>query len=171
MGWLKGFDRKIFNATLKFSHESLTHKYMRLISRSGDLGIVWLFVCSVLLFWPEYRRIAQICIAALFFTTLLGEGLLKHIFRRPRPFVTHGPVKLTIPIPTSFSFPSGHTASSIAAARVLSLAGPWIAWAAFFYAGLIAFSRVYLKAHYVTDVVAGGLVGLACAEIVLRFWA
>jgi undecaprenyl-diphosphatase len=140
---------------------------MRLISRSGDLGLIWFCACLTLLFWLEYRRIARTCIFTLLLTALLGEGMLKHIFRRPRPFVTHGPVELTIPMPTSFSFPSGHTASSIAAARVLSLAGPRIALAAFCYAVLIAFSRVYLKAHYVTDVVAGSLVGLVCAELML----
>ena len=166
MGWLKGFDRKIFHFTLRFSQESFLHKCMRLVSRSGDWGLAWLFACLILLIWPQNRRVIELCLITLLFTTVLGEGILKHIFRRPRPFVTHGPVHLTIPIPSGFSFPSGHTASSIACARILAMLNPWAAWIAFAYAGLMGWSRVYLKAHYVTDVVAGGVIGLICAEAV-----
>jgi len=170
MSWLKGIDRKIFHITLRFSQDTFVYKSMRLVSRSGDMGIVWLFVCVILLMLPGQRRIAELCLITLAFTTLLGEGMLKPIFRRPRPFITHGPLKLAIPTPTSFSFPSGHTASSVACARILAAINPWIAAIAFFYAGLMGFSRVYLKAHYVTDVVAGGVIGLIGAEAIRWFF-
>jgi len=166
MNWLKGFDRKIFNFTLRFSKESFAYKYLSFVSRSGDWGMIWLLACLVLLCFPQQRRIVELCLIALLFTTLLSEGILKHIFRRPRPHVTHGPVKLDIRTPTSFSFPSGHTASSIACARILAMTSPTVACIAFCYAGLMGFSRVYLKAHYVSDVVAGGIIGLLCAEAV-----
>ena len=170
MGWLKGFDRKIYDFTLRFSQESFSHKYMRFVSRSGDLGMIWLLACFILMCFPAYRRTVELCLITLLFTTLLGEGILKHIFRRPRPFITHGPVKMGIPAPTSFSFPSGHTASSVACARILAMVSPWVALCAFCYAGLMGFSRVYLKAHYVTDVIAGGIIGLICAEAVRWFF-
>ena len=169
MGWLNGIDRKIFHLTLRFSEENSIHKWMRRISRSGDWGMIWLCVCVAGMCWPRYRRTVELCMIALLFATVLGEGILKRIFRRQRPYVTHGPVKLTIPTPSSFSFPSGHMASSIACARILSLINPWIAVLAYGYAFLMGLSRVYLKAHYVTDVVAGGLIGLVCADAVL--WA
>jgi len=139
---------------------------MRRISRSGDWGMIWLFVCFVLLYWRQYRRTLELCLFALLLTTVLSEGLLKRIFRRPRPYVTHGPVHMSIPLPTSFSFPSGHMASSVACARILISINLWIGIPAFIYAGLMGVSRVYLKAHYVTDVVAGGVIGLLCAEFV-----
>ena len=170
MGWLKGFDRKIYNATLRFSQDSFVHKCLRLISRSGDWGMIWLLACLVMMCFPGYRRVVELCLITLLFVTLLGEGILKRIFRRPRPFVTHGPIKLAIPTPTSFSFPSGHTASSVACARILAMASPWVAWPVFCYAGLMGFSRVYLKAHYISDVAAGGIIGLLCAESVRWFF-
>ncbi|MDR0469097.1 MAG: phosphatase PAP2 family protein [Peptococcaceae bacterium] len=170
MSWLRGFDRKIFNFTLRFTHESFAHKYMRFISRSGNFGIIWLFACLCLMSVPENRRIVELCLITLLFTTVLGEGILKHIFRRPRPFITHGPVKMAVPAPTSFSFPSGHTASSVACARILSMINPVVAVIACAYAFLMGCSRVYLKTHYVTDVIAGGLIGLICAEAVKWFF-
>ena len=84
MGWLKGFDSKIFHFTLRFSKESFSHKYMRFVSRSGDLGMIWLLACFVLMCFQGYRRIVELCLITLLFTTLLGEGILKHIFRRRR---------------------------------------------------------------------------------------
>ena len=170
MSWLKGIDRRIFNFTLRLSHENSTCKCMRLISRSGDWGMIWLAACLVLLCWPQNRRTSELCMFALLFTTVLGEGILKRVFRRPRPFVTLGPVNLAIPLPTGFSFPSGHTASSVACAAILSTLNPWMAWLAFSYAGLMGLSRVYLKAHYVTDVIAGGIIGIVCAEAVRWFF-
>ena len=170
MSWLKGFDRKIFNFTLRFTQESFAHKYMRFVSRSGDLGVIWLLACFMLMGFTGYRRIVELCLITLLFTTLLGEGILKHIIRRPRPFVTHGPVQMAVPAPTSFSFPSGHTASSIACARILAMVNPWVACTVYLYACLMGFSRVYLKVHYVTDVIAGGFIGLICAEAVKWFF-
>jgi undecaprenyl-diphosphatase len=170
MGWLKGFDRKIFDFTLRYTQESFAHKYMRFISRSGDLGMVWLLACFALMIVPDNRRIVELCLITLLFTTILGEGILKHIFRRPRPFITHGPIKMGIPAPTSFSFPSGHTASSVACARILSAINPFVAFVAYVYAFLMGCSRVYLKTHYVTDVVAGGIIGVICAEAVKWFF-
>jgi undecaprenyl-diphosphatase len=164
MGWLKGIDRKIFDFTLRFSHEGLLHKMMRAVSRSGDMGLIWLLVCLGLMLFPGNRRIVELCLITLLFTTLLGEGVLKHVFRRPRPFVTHGPVTMSIPRPTSFSFPSGHTASSVACARILASVNPLMAWIVYCFAGLMGCSRVYLRAHYISDVMAGGIIGILCAE-------
>ena len=166
MGWLNGFDRKIFNFTLRLSQESFIQRVMSFVSRSGDWGMIWLLACLMLYAYQPYRRAVELCLITLLFTTVLGEGILKRVFRRQRPFVTHGPVKMNIPIPRGFSFPSGHTASSVACARILAMTNPWIACCAFFYAGMMGFSRVYLKTHYVTDVVAGGLIGLICAQAV-----
>ena len=166
LGWLNGFDRKVFKFTMGLSHESFMHRCMWLVSRSGDWGKIWLAICLFLLYWPQNRRTSEVCMITLLFTTVLGEGVLKRIFRRPRPYVTHGPATLTIPEPNGFSFPSGHTASSVACARILAPLNPWLAAAVYAYAGLMAVSRVYLKVHYVTDVVAGSVIGIICAKLV-----
>jgi len=166
LNWLSGIDRKIFDFTLKLSQDNNIHRIMRFISRSGDWGIAWILACLVLLIWPENRRTVELCFITLLFTTILGEHILKRLFKRQRPYVTHAPISLTIRTPSGFSFPSGHTASSVACARILSSINPLVAWLAYGYAALMGMSRVYLKAHYVTDVIAGGLIGIICAQAV-----
>jgi undecaprenyl-diphosphatase len=63
-------------------------------------------------------------------------------------------------IPDAFSFPSGHAAASISIALTVLLTGPELLGAALLALGvIIGASRVYLRVHYVTDVLAGQLLG------------
>lgn len=116
--------------------------------------------------------------AALLFLAVASAGivddLLKLVFERARP-------KLWLNgDPAGFfsghfgsnyqSFPSGHTATSVAAAVVLGQIFP--RWRAEFagFAVLIAVSRVMLDAHYVSDVAAGAAVGALIALFVLAWF-
>ena len=67
------------------------------------------------------------------------------------------------PRPASYSFPSGHTSSSFAAALILTLRHKKIGWLAYIPAVLIAFSRIFLFVPYPTDVLAGILLGTLAA--------
>jgi len=70
-----------------------------------------------------------------------------------------------IQAPMSYSFPSGHTTSSFAAAASIALLGKKPAFCAFALASLIAFSRIYLSVHYLTDILGGIAMGIASAFI------
>lgn len=67
------------------------------------------------------------------------------------------------------AFPSGHTAASTAFFAVLFFASRRIALACSPVPILIAFSRMYVAAHYLSDVVFAAILGLACAGLVARF--
>ena len=89
--------------------------------------------------------------------------LLKALFGR------HRPLEILIPL-ESPSFPSGHTANAatIVVLLALLLRRRWIAVAGSAYVILMALSRTYLGAHWITDTVGGILVGTAMAVLV---WA
>ncbi len=69
-------------------------------------------------------------------------------------------------MPTSSSFPSGHSASAFAFATAISRDSPWLAVAIQFLAGSVAYSRVHTGVHYPGDTVAGALIGAGAGQAV-----
>ncbi len=134
---------------------------MRGITTLGNLGAVWIVLGVILLLIPRTRRCGAAVMLALALTTVLGEFVLKPLVARPRPFLQYSDLTALIPPPSSFSFPSGHTGSSFAAATALFAMNRRAGLAAYVLAALIGFSRLYLCVHFPTDVAAGALLGIA----------
>ena len=99
---------------------------------------------------------------------MLGEGILKHIIERSRPFSTYESLHIMIPKPSSYSMPSGHTSASFAAAFMLAYYFKNIRVYIYSLASLIAFSRLYLLVHYPSDVLTGILLGYLSYLIVIK---
>jgi undecaprenyl-diphosphatase len=99
-------------------------------------------------------------LGSLLLCFLLGNLLLKPLVGRIRPCDIHSSIPLLIARPTDYSFPSGHTMSSFAAANIIFHANVELGIAAYILALLIAFSRLYLYVHYPSDVLAGMILGL-----------
>jgi len=115
------------------------------------------------IFSLERQRLARELLLVLVVTALLVYGL-KAIVQRPRPYLQLDLVPLGS-APRDFSFPSGHSAGafSFASFFIGRLRPSYRATAALLiFAAGIAISRIYLGAHFPTDVLAGGLLGSAC---------
>lgn len=69
-------------------------------------------------------------------------------------------MQLLIANPTDYSFPSGHTLSSVIGTTVLTKANRKFGFAAIPLAALIAFSRLYLYVHFPTDILAAAVLGV-----------
>ncbi len=93
--------------------------------------------------------------------------LLKRLVARPRPSDAFGRPLALVPLPDPFSFPSGHAAATTAVATTLALAHPHphalAAPIALSLAALVSYSRVALRVHHPSDVLAGIGLGLGGA--------
>jgi undecaprenyl-diphosphatase len=101
----------------------------------------------------------------LYLATYTVEVPIKKYFRRRRPFISIVRAIVVGRKPGSFSFPSGHSAAAFAGATLLQTYYPRGRGLFFVIALLVAFSRIYLGAHYPGDVLSGGLAGTALAKL------
>lgn len=99
---------------------------------------------------------------------LVGNVCLKNLIARPRPCWLDDSVMMLISSPTDYSFPSGHTLSSVIGATVLTKTDRRFGWAAIPLAAVIAFSRLYLFVHFPSDILAGAILGVIIGEAVYR---
>ncbi|MBQ6824793.1 MAG: phosphatase PAP2 family protein [Clostridia bacterium] len=135
----------------------------RIITFLGEFGAGWIAVALVLVCMKKSRKAGWTVGVALLLGLLLGEYGIKILVQRPRPFTELAGLQLLIPEPAGFSFPSGHTTSSFAAAVSLFFYHKKWGAAALAMAGLVGFSRMYFTVHYLTDVLFGIALGIACA--------
>lgn len=134
----------------------------------GNAGLIWLLTAGVLILIPKYRRTGLLLLAGLAAGVLVGNVAMKNLFARPRPCWVDTAVQLLVSVPADYSFPSGHTLSSVIAATVLTAADSRFALFAVPLASLIAFSRLYLFVHFPTDVLASVILGVAIGLIVWK---
>lgn len=161
MQGINGFDAGVMEFIQANFHNPFTDAVFPVITYLGEAGGLWIALAIGLLFFKRTRTWGALTLCAMAVTFLIGEVLVKNLMCRPRPcqlFPDY--VQMLIPPLGSWSFPSGHSASSFAAATTLSLCWKKRGWIAFIPAALIAFSRIFLFVHWPTDVVCGILFGV-----------
>jgi undecaprenyl-diphosphatase len=143
----------------------LARVVFRVASRLGD-GVVWYVLILTLPLLYGLSAVRPAIIMAV--TGILGIALykvLKRVFVRERPFITHSAIDLAAAPLDRYSFPSGHTLHAVSFAWQLTAHFPDLGWFVVPLALLIAGSRVVLGLHYPTDVIAGAAVGALLAAL------
>jgi undecaprenyl-diphosphatase len=141
------------------------------LSSAADHGMLWHAVGIAQAARMRRPSFALRFSAALGVESAITNGAVKSLFRRVRPqehFEHDDPLPYRMRRPITSSFPSGHAATAFMCAAVLgkgrATAPAWFALAA-----LVAGSRVYVRMHHASDVVAGAALGLALAPAARRF--
>jgi undecaprenyl-diphosphatase len=156
-------------AAINGAHAPLVDRFMLVATWSGVGAAVWFALALAALFWPRRRAAAVRAMLLLGVTLLVTDQIVKRLVDRPRPFntATVAARVIQVPAPTTTSFPSGHAATAVAGAMAMARVWPAARWTFAILAVLIAFSRIYVGVHYPSDVLAGAVLGLACAWLVL----
>ena len=137
------------------------------LSYAGRFGLLWIVIALVLAVAYSRWGVFALTVIAVALSDWSATGL-KALIERPRPPVRYPEPKTLVPVPHDASFPSGHAATSFAAATMLSFAFPRLAPFLYVLAAAVAFSRVYVGVHYPLDVIAGAALGVLIAVGVRR---
>ena len=166
------FDDRVFNSIKPYINEGLT-SIMLVITFLGkhDLLIPMNFVLIAFFIYRKERWFAT-RIAALSLSSLLLMFSLKFLFQRNRP------QQQLIDDVSGYSFPSGHALISVVFYGLFihmiwhEVKTKWLRTLLIIILGilivLIAFSRIYLRVHYASDVIAGIAVGFIWLVLSLR---
>ena len=161
-------------AILDFIQETMRCQFldyvMAFFSYLGEAGGIWIISAIVMMCFRKTRATGVMVLCAVAIGFVIGEFGLKNTVERLRPFVQNPEVIPAIKPPTSYSFPSGHSCSSFAAATVLIVRDKKFGIPAIIIASLIAFSRLYNYVHFPSDVLGGILLGVMCAVVTLIFF-
>jgi undecaprenyl-diphosphatase len=166
--WLNeglAWDATVMLAIHKLSRPWLDRLFWLITETGGALTIVPVAATATWFWWRKQRMVTWLVLAS-FGGMLVLNSQLKLLFARPRPNIFPPLV-----VEHSYSFPSGHTMSAVAVYGLFALllwqrgrygwailAGLWVP--------LVALSRVYLGAHYPSDVLASLALGTIWLVIV-----
>lgn len=155
---LADLDTRIFLG-INAAHDRLRlRRVSRTISWSGDgycYGLMALILPAMMATGERWLIAGLLA----FLIELPVYWLLKNAFRRRRPFAVVKALHPMLKPSDEFSFPSGHTTAAFMVAYITTFHFPALAIPMYIWATAIGLSRVVLKVHFVSDIVAGMIIG------------
>ena len=175
MPGLRETDRELYEAIGQAGSPEVDLSLGRL-SRAANYSRLWVGSAAVLagLGGPTGRRAAATGMVSVGLTSAVVNQGFKRVFRRDRPLRVDEDLNRHVRMPTSTSFPSGHSASAFAFAQGVSDTMPWTGIGLRILATAVAYSRIHTGVHYPADVAVGALIGMgigqSTADLVSKRW-
>ncbi|MDH2430694.1 phosphatase PAP2 family protein [Sphaerisporangium sp. TRM90804] len=169
---LGAVDRRLFKSVAD-AHLPGCDRVLPRLSRAADNSLLWVAVAGAFALTGRrrMRRAATRGLLAISLASPVVNLLGKQAFARARPSIADFPLARLAKVPTSHSFPSGHSASAAAFAAGIAMEAPArVAVPVGLAAGAVCFSRVYVGVHYPGDVLAGMALGMCAAMVTRRLW-
>jgi undecaprenyl-diphosphatase len=166
-GFIERRDHRLMRRMNRWRAPRWFRYWMIAATRMGD-GWIWYGLGAMLLVYGGPQRFYAMAAAG---SAALGSTLsfmtLKRLSQRPRPCELEPHCWSKVLPPDKFSFPSGHTMTAFSIALVVSYFYPSLESVLFFLALSIAVSRIVLGMHFLSDVLAGIVLGVAlgCGSI------
>ena len=170
-----GFDGSVFNAfhDLAVSMGGILTPLTKIFSLACEKGIIFFVISLILMLFPKTRKGGVCMFGALCFGAIVTGLILKDGIARVRPYDASAEYRAFWEYvggkeSSSYCFPSGHTTMVTAAvfAFFIFFNKKW-SWTGLLLVPMIGFARVYLVAHYITDVIGGIIVGIVAAILSL----
>lgn len=165
MEMVRQWDIELLIAIRQMYQHDFIDTLMIFVTKLGDAGFIWLLIGAYMYVFflkrnvPTWENKGFFVLLSLCINAVLCNGILKPLFKRQRPYDVLG-YDVLIEKLADFSFPSGHTSASFAAAMALFLCNKTMGKVAFLLASCIGYTRLYLGMHYPTDVFMGIFLGL-----------
>jgi undecaprenyl-diphosphatase len=157
--WVEVGDHRLMRRVNRWRAPRWLRLWMVAATRGGD---GWLWYASgllVALFGGPERAGALLAAAVAVSLGIALFLMLKRTFGRQRPCALEPHCWATLLPPDQFSFPSGHTITAFAMAISLGVNYPALLPGLLFCAASVAVSRILLGMHFLSDVIAGALLG------------
>jgi membrane-associated phospholipid phosphatase len=166
-GRLRDLDESWYDAIAGTRNPTL-NRPVEWISNAANGAQIWLAIAGALALigGSRGRRTAARAVMALTGASLVANLVVKPSVARRRPTRDHVLDPTKVRMPTSSSFPSGHTATAFGFAAAVSADYPALSAPLLGLAGLVGYSRIHAGVHYPADVVGGGLVGIAAGLLI-----
>lgn len=165
----RGFDDAVDVAFDRVRGHKVVDRLFYEASELGDFSLLWQLVGALQAVGSTDPIAALVRSSSILGveSVAVNQGV-KRLFDRERP-VHDGERPHHLRRPLTSSFPSGHASAAFTAAVVLSdgRRGKPLFFAA---AAIVASSRVYVRIHHASDVVAGAAVGYALGRLAVRVW-
>lgn len=163
---LMKFDKDILVFIQEYLRNPVFDTVVPIYTTLGEWAIIWIIIGLAMLPFKKYRKCGFWVLIALICGLLICNIAIKNLVARVRPCYLYPEIWETAKLvgdPSEYSFPSGHSVSSMSSAIVIYKHHKKLGIAALAGAVLMGLSRLYVFVHFPTDVFGGFIIGAIIA--------